>query len=1122
MKKINLILLTKALIFMCAFAIPLRSWSQLNIQVGQGTTTTWDNPVTPFSTNFSDGKHQYLIPAGNLTNNNAQAGDIIGLGFEIAAIPATPGVTGMKIKISTTSSTTIPSQFVTNAQGAIVVYSNPATIYPTLGWNYFTFSTPFTWNGTDNLIVQVCYNNTASAGGNYGVKTVWAGGKVKGSWSNSTAGCNINGFGTTGWARPNMRFQFPQPPAADAGVTALISPSFPVCNMDSLVKVEIMNEGTDTLTSATLNWSVNGTLMSSVNYSDSIPQFGLDTVTLGTVAGGLSDGDSILVWSTMPNGTADSNTTNDTLLSVVFNSMYGNYTIDTSGVGDFTSFNEAIAALEANGVCGPVTFIAMDSVYWEQFTLSNFAGLSDSNRITFKSLSGVAKSVRIQHNGTGLNDNYVVRLHNTKHIYFEDLMLRNNGATYGNVIATESNTDNSHHIGFDNCFFRGRWTTSTSSSRATIYLRGNNMHHITLTNSVIQDGSYGIYLYGSSSAYFSNIDISNNEFKNQKYCGIYGYYVDGIEIDKNYIWSNATGSGTAGLRLSNADNGTISNNHVQGNLNWPKYGMYLYNVSGGLGDPFQVYNNRIHVISSAGVNGFYNSGNYFMDYQFNSVFMGANSARCIYFTGGGYSTVYNNNFQNNGNGFAAYIVGSSVHDMDYNNLSSPNGKIGNFGGAKNTMTAWRNSTGFDGNSINVDSVYTDTSNLIVCTDLLFGKGQPSNITTDFNGQPRHATPCIGADEFYPLSNLSAQVNQSLCTGDSIILNQFYYDTVIWNNTLQSNQYLVTSPEVVTMKVIGQCGTFTTQTTILDQEYVQLEDTNLCENESFIMASSQNFTTYNWSTGSQDSSIFIDAAQVVYITVTDYSGCTSTDSAIITQSTPISLIDHASFCESHFVTVTATGSGQFQWDDGTTTGTHSFAIPGTYFVTLTDYNCVSMDSIVVEEISLPVSEFSDSSSVFTVAFTNLSQHATSYHWDFGDGDTSNLENPIHLYPYTNAEDTIVSVQLTAKNECGNDVFTKTTVRYGRLVNISEVDYLESVSVFPNPSNGEFSLKIETKKPEYLTLEIYSINGSLIHQEELGLVDQVSTRQIRLDSVNPGLYYAKLSGASDSATYRLVIQ
>ncbi len=47
------------------------------------------------------------------------------------------------------------------------------------------------------------------------------------------------------------------------------------------------------------------------------------------------------------------------------------------------------------------------------------------------------------------------------------------------------------------------------------------------------------------------------------------------------------------------------------------------------------------------------------------------------------------------------------------------------------------------------------------------------------------------------------------------------------------------------------------------------------------------------------------------------------------------------------------------------------------------------------------------------FTNFSQNATSYMWDFGDGETSTEKDPVHLYASTGT----FTVKLTAKNDAG---------------------------------------------------------------------------------------------------------
>ena len=56
----------------------------------------------------------------------------------------------------------------------------------------------------------------------------------------------------------------------------------------------------------------------------------------------------------------------------------------------------------------------------------------------------------------------------------------------------------------------------------------------------------------------------------------------------------------------------------------------------------------------------------------------------------------------------------------------------------------------------------------------------------------------------------------------------------------------------------------------------------------------------------------------------------------------------------------------------------------------------------------------------VTFNNLSENATSYYWDFGDGSNSSSTNPNHTY----TEGGTFSVTLKAFNSAGNDVMTKT--------------------------------------------------------------------------------------------------
>ena len=62
---------------------------------------------------------------------------------------------------------------------------------------------------------------------------------------------------------------------------------------------------------------------------------------------------------------------------------------------------------------------------------------------------------------------------------------------------------------------------------------------------------------------------------------------------------------------------------------------------------------------------------------------------------------------------------------------------------------------------------------------------------------------------------------------------------------------------------------------------------------------------------------------------------------------------------------------------------------------------------------PIASFQfevDGTNIFQVTFTNFSENATTYSWDFGDGNTSTEENPVHTYAATGS----YNVTLTALN------------------------------------------------------------------------------------------------------------
>ena len=111
--------------------------------------------------------------------------------------------------------------------------------------------------------------------------------------------------------------------------------------------------------------------------------------------------------------------------------------------------------------------------------------------------------------------------------------------------------------------------------------------------------------------------------------------------------------------------------------------------------------------------------------------------------------------------------------------------------------------------------------------------------------------------------------------------------------------------------------------------------------------------------------------------------------------------------SDLATVTATASGgtggpyTYQWSNGFTNPTQTVG-PGTYIVTVSDGMCSATDTVVIQYISFPTAAFTASSACLNQAITFTDQSTVSgssiidWFWDFGDGNTATVQNPIHLY------------------------------------------------------------------------------------------------------------------------------
>jgi PKD repeat protein len=212
-------------------------------------------------------------------------------------------------------------------------------------------------------------------------------------------------------------------------------------------------------------------------------------------------------------------------------------------------------------------------------------------------------------------------------------------------------------------------------------------------------------------------------------------------------------------------------------------------------------------------------------------------------------------------------------------------------------------------------------------------------------------------------------------------------------------------------------------------------------------------------------------------------------------------------------------GTYFWSTGQTSSAIQASQSGTYSVTVTDlFGCVSDATTEVVEVLLPIADFSTFILGYGVRFTNLSQNATGYVWNFGDGRITTQESPDHIYDWPGGTFTVT---LTVFNEC--DTVTKTIeVTVNREVGINSMNSQESFNVYPNPNNGQFNLEINSQKSSVFTYTITDLSGKQIVSSNIGVVNGKHVELISLNNVSPGFYFVKVKSENAENVIKISVQ
>ncbi len=139
--------------------------------------------------------------------------------------------------------------------------------------------------------------------------------------------------------------------------------------------------------------------------------------------------------------------------------------------------------------------------------------------------------------------------------------------------------------------------------------------------------------------------------------------------------------------------------------------------------------------------------------------------------------------------------------------------------------------------------------------------------------------------------------------------------------------------------------------------------------------------------------------------------------------------------------------------------------------------------------------------------------TSWSWDFGDGNTSNLSSPQNTYTLAGKYE----VTLTTTNDCGTDVY-KDSVEITTGVSISEA-LLSAIALYPNPNDGQFRIELPTQLSGDFTLSISEMSGKLIREVSAHSNNQESMK-FDISDLPDGVYLVTIKTSEGSKNIRVV--
>lgn len=161
----------------------------------------------------------------------------------------------------------------------------------------------------------------------------------------------------------------------------------------------------------------------------------------------------------------------------------------------------------------------------------------------------------------------------------------------------------------------------------------------------------------------------------------------------------------------------------------------------------------------------------------------------------------------------------------------------------------------------------------------------------------------------------------------------------------------------------------------------------------------------------------------------------------------------------------------------------------------------------------------------IIYENSKGGLLTYSWDFGDGNSSNNQTPIHTYkgngPY------VLCLAIADTNGCKDTLcdtvridtsgmllkkegFSITVIHTDEIPTNVETSVQDlSASIFPNPVSGLANIKLTIAESAMVNTRVYDVSGMLVVDETSFAQRGENNLSLNMQSLKPGAYVVKIS-------------